>query len=92
MRDAEVEDQAPAASLVSQVVSNVHVAAPLARLLLWRRGKHGNLHTNGVHHVVEKEVSRGGEEGLSERWAKGIVGARGADGPEPGEGLCLLAA
>jgi hypothetical protein len=88
MRDAEVEDQAPAASLVSQVVSNFHVAAPLARLLLWQRGKHGNLHTN----VVEKKVSRGGEEGLSERWAKGVVGARGADGPEPGERLCLLAA
>ena len=30
MRDAEVEDQAPAASLVSQVVPNLHVAAPLA--------------------------------------------------------------
>ena len=30
MRDAEVEDQAPAASLVSQVVKNIHVAAPLA--------------------------------------------------------------
>jgi hypothetical protein len=31
MRDAEVEDQAPAASLVSQVVAELHVAAPLAR-------------------------------------------------------------
>ena len=30
MRDAEVEDQAPAASLVSQVVPNLHDAAPLA--------------------------------------------------------------
>ena len=31
MRDAEVEeDQAPAASLVSQVVPKLHVAAPLA--------------------------------------------------------------
>jgi len=30
MRDAEVEDQTPAASLVSQVVPNLHVAAPLA--------------------------------------------------------------
>ena len=30
MRDAEVEDQAPASSLVSQVVPNLHVAAPLA--------------------------------------------------------------
>ena len=30
MRDDEVEDQAPAASLVSQVVPNLHVAAPLA--------------------------------------------------------------
>jgi hypothetical protein len=30
MRDAEVEDQAPASSLVSQVVPNFHVAAPLA--------------------------------------------------------------
>ena len=29
-RDAEVEDQAPAASLVSQVVPKLHVAAPLA--------------------------------------------------------------
>jgi hypothetical protein len=31
MGDAEVEDQAPAASLVSQVVPNLHVAASLAR-------------------------------------------------------------
>jgi hypothetical protein len=31
MGDAEVEDQAPAASLVSQVVPKLHVAAPLAR-------------------------------------------------------------
>jgi hypothetical protein len=31
VRDAEVEDQALAASLVSQVVPNLHVAAPLAR-------------------------------------------------------------
>ena len=31
MRDAEVEDQASAASLVSQVVPNLHVAALLAR-------------------------------------------------------------
>ena len=31
LRDAEVEDQAPAASLVSQEVANLHVAAPLAR-------------------------------------------------------------
>jgi len=31
MRDAEVEDQAPAASLVSQVVAKYNVAAPLAR-------------------------------------------------------------
>ena len=33
MRDAEVEDQAPAASLrdlISQVVADLHVAAPLA--------------------------------------------------------------
>jgi hypothetical protein len=28
MRDAEVEDQAPAASFVSHVVPNLHVAAP----------------------------------------------------------------
>jgi hypothetical protein len=31
MRDAEVEDQTPAASLVSQVVAKLHVAAQLAR-------------------------------------------------------------
>ncbi len=31
MRDAEVEDQAPAASLVSQVVAKLDVAAQLAR-------------------------------------------------------------
>jgi hypothetical protein len=31
MRNAEVEDQAPAASLVSQVTPNLHFAAPLAR-------------------------------------------------------------
>jgi hypothetical protein len=30
LRDAKVEDQAPAASLVSQVVPDLHVAAPLA--------------------------------------------------------------
>ena len=31
MRHAAVEDQAPADSLVLQVVPNLHVAAPLAR-------------------------------------------------------------
>ena len=30
MGDAEVEDQAPAARLVSQVVADLHIAAPLA--------------------------------------------------------------
>jgi hypothetical protein len=40
LREAEVEDQAPAASLVSQVVSNLHVAASLARVAVspcWMR-------------------------------------------------------
>jgi len=32
MGDAEVEVQAPAAGLVSQVVPNLHVAAPFQRL------------------------------------------------------------
>ena len=32
IREAEVEDQAPAASLVSQVVSNLHVTASLPRV------------------------------------------------------------
>ena len=31
MRDNEVEDQAPSASLVSQIVSDFNVASPLAR-------------------------------------------------------------
>ncbi len=31
VRNAKVEEQAPAASLVSQVVTDFHVAAPLAR-------------------------------------------------------------
>ena len=31
LRDAEVEDQASVASLVSEVVPKLHVAAPLAR-------------------------------------------------------------
>ena len=44
------------------------------RLMLEETGKHGNLQTYC-----------GGEESLPERWVKGVVGARGADGPEPGE-------
>jgi len=46
------------------------------RLMLEETGKHGNLQTYC-----------GGEESLPERWVKGVVGARGADGPEPGEGF-----
>ena len=50
------------------------------RLMLEETGKHGNLQTYC-----------GGEESLPERWVKGVVGARGADGPEPGlQGLVGL--
>jgi hypothetical protein len=63
MRDAEVKDQAPAASLVSQVVPDFHIAAPLAcaetaaDLVSKRGGPVVALefaHTEFVGHVLNK--------------------------------------